>query len=260
MRGEHCIAGASVLTLISVILLVFANIGQISPGAVTSGLYMVQVDVSGFGNAVQSANKKSNNLYWTQNTPLGQSKGLRQYYRYGLYNACGYQKSGGVCNATTIGYPFAPFEQMLADTPSQPIDYKKITQDIIPSSTFKNNGWNGSLSRSASSLIFVASILTLLAFVFGLIKLRFCFLIAAGCAGLGAFFLMIGAAIWTSIIAKNAWLSIVKVQGGVKLGIVVTPGPALYLTWVSFVLVTISVAPYVISCCTYRKPARVAPY
>lgn len=46
MRGEHCVAGASALTLLSMILLVFTNIGQISPGAVTSGLYMVQVDVS----------------------------------------------------------------------------------------------------------------------------------------------------------------------------------------------------------------------
>ncbi|CAK9784599.1 hypothetical protein CC85DRAFT_282973 [Cutaneotrichosporon oleaginosum] len=260
MRGEHCIAGASVLTFISMILLLFANIGQVSPGAVTSGLYMVQVDVSGFGNALQSANKQSNNLYWTQNTPMGDSKGLRQYYRYGLYNACGYQKSGGVCNSTIFGYPYAPFEQMLADTPSKPNDYKKMTQDIIPSSTFKNNAWNGTMSKSASSLIFIASILTGLAFVFGLIKLRLCFLLAAGCSGLAAFFLMIGAAIWTSIIAKNAWLTIVKVQGGVKLGILVTPGPALYLSWVSFVLVTLSVAPYVISCCTYRKAPKSASY
>lgn len=104
----------------------------------------------------------------------------------------------------------------------------------------------------------IASILTLLAFVFGLIKLRVCFLVAAGCAGLAAFFLMIGAAIWTSIIAKDSWLKIVKVEGGVKLGIIVTAGPGLYLAWVSFVLVTLSVAPYVISCCTYRKRSGAA--
>lgn len=64
---------------------------------------------------------------------------------------------------------------------------------------------------------------------------------------------MIGAAIWTSIIAKDSWLKIVKVEGGTKLGITVTPGPTLYLTWVAFVMVTISVFPYVISCCTFRK-------
>lgn len=73
------------------------------------------------------------------------------------------------------------------------------------------------------------------------------------CAGIAALFLMIGSAIWTSVIARDAWLKIVKVEGGVKLGIYVTAGPALYLSWVAFVMVTLSVFPYVISCCTFRK-------
>lgn len=45
MRGEHCIAGASILSAIAVILLVFVNIGQIKPGPVTSGLYFIDVNV-----------------------------------------------------------------------------------------------------------------------------------------------------------------------------------------------------------------------
>lgn len=45
MRGEHCIAGASILSAMALIMLVFANIGQIKPGAVTNGLYMVELDV-----------------------------------------------------------------------------------------------------------------------------------------------------------------------------------------------------------------------
>ncbi len=80
------------------------------------------------------------------------------------------------------------------------------------------------------------------------------------CAGVAAFFLMVGAAIWTSIVAKDSWLKIVKVEGGTKLGILVTAGPGLYLTWVSFVLVSLSVAPYVISCCTFRKAPKVGAY
>lgn len=43
-----------------------------------------------YGAAVKSANKKSDGLYDTTNdkkkSPLGGSKGLRQYYRYGLYS------------------------------------------------------------------------------------------------------------------------------------------------------------------------------
>lgn len=47
MRGEHCIAGASVLTGIALILLVFANIGQVSSGALSNSIYLVQLDVKG---------------------------------------------------------------------------------------------------------------------------------------------------------------------------------------------------------------------
>ena len=45
MRGEHCVAGASILSAIAVILLIFANIGQVQPGAFTNAIYFVEVDV-----------------------------------------------------------------------------------------------------------------------------------------------------------------------------------------------------------------------
>jgi hypothetical protein len=45
MRGEHCVAGASVLTFIALILMVFANIGQIKPGAVTKGIFWAEVNI-----------------------------------------------------------------------------------------------------------------------------------------------------------------------------------------------------------------------
>ena len=45
MRGEYCIAGASILSAISVILLIFANIGQISTGGVVSSIYYAEVNV-----------------------------------------------------------------------------------------------------------------------------------------------------------------------------------------------------------------------
>lgn len=48
MRGEHCVAGASILTAIAVILLVFANIGQLSPGAVTNGIYWAELNVEAY--------------------------------------------------------------------------------------------------------------------------------------------------------------------------------------------------------------------
>jgi hypothetical protein len=46
MRGEHCILGASIATAMAMIMLLFANIGQISPGVVTNGLFFVEVNVA----------------------------------------------------------------------------------------------------------------------------------------------------------------------------------------------------------------------
>lgn len=46
MRGEHCIAGASILTAMAMIMLTFANIGQVNSGAVCNGLYMAELNVA----------------------------------------------------------------------------------------------------------------------------------------------------------------------------------------------------------------------
>ncbi|EIW67660.1 claudin family protein [Tremella mesenterica] len=252
MRGEYCLYGATALSAMAIILLVFAHIGQVSSGAVTSGIYMAQINVAAYGNAYQGGTGDSaGGLYDTKNDALGTGKGLRQYYRYGLYNACGYQKDGsGICNGTIFGYPMEPLSQILADTPTK---FKTQTNDIIPSSTFKDNGFNHGLSRGGSLLIFVGSVFAVISIIFGVLKARICFLIAAASAGFSALLLMIGAAMWTSLIAKDAWLKIVKVKGGTLLGIYTTGGASLYLTWVAFVLMTLSVIPYVVACCTFRR-------
>ncbi|OCF46004.1 claudin family protein [Kwoniella heveanensis CBS 569] len=252
MRGEHCVAGATILSAIAVILLVFAHIGQISSGALVKSIHMAEVNVAAYGNGYAGGtNKSAAGLYDTKNDKLGTAKGLRQYYRYGLYNACGYQKDGsGICNSSTFAYPMEPLSQLLADTPEK---FFVDTRDIIPTSTFKENGYNHGMSRGGSVLIFAGSVLAAAACIFGVIKLRISFLIAAICSGLGAFLLMIGAALWTAVIAKDNFVNIVKVRGGNSLGIKVTAGASLYLTWVAFAFVTLSCFPYVIACCTYRK-------
>ena len=79
-----------------------------------------------------------------------------------------------------------------------------------------------------------------------------------------------GAAMWSALIAKDSWLKIVHVEYGNELGIFTTAGASLCrptlltlkghkltevvdLTWVAFVLVTLSVLPYVVACCTFRR-------
>ncbi|KAJ9104022.1 hypothetical protein QFC19_004156 [Naganishia cerealis] len=142
------------------------------------------------------------------------------------------------------------------------------TTDIIPASTFKNDSFNKSLSRVAFWTAFVTIaffyldpgvlILTqiifalqyqigacgaLVAFVSGLIPNKHTFRVAAAATIISSLGLCIGAAIWTVLIDKNDFLNIVKVQGGKSLD----------LTWVAFACSAISVFPYVVSACTYRK-------
>ncbi|WVQ73382.1 hypothetical protein IAR50_002953 [Cryptococcus sp. DSM 104548] len=253
MRGEHCVLGASALTLVSVILLIFAHIGQISSGPLVKSIYMAEVNVAAYGAGFAGGtNTSASGLYDTKNDEMGKFKGLRQLYRYGMYNACGYQKSAasGICNSSTFAYPMEPLANMIGDVPSK---FRIQTVAIIPSSTFKENGYNHAMTRAASALIFVGSVGVALAFIFGIIKFRLTFFVASVCAGVGAFLLMLGAALWTAVIAKDAWLKNVTVQHGYKLGIYVTAGPSLYLVWVAFAMTALSCLPYVIACCTYRK-------
>ena len=73
-----------------------------------------------------------------------------------IADACAYQKSGGgVCNATTFAYPMIPFEQIQADLPAS---FKQQWQQIIPASTYKDNGFNRGISRVGSALIFVSAL------------------------------------------------------------------------------------------------------
>lgn len=114
-----------------------------------------------------------------------------------------------------------PLSQIGADAPDK---FAQQWVDIIPASGFKDNGMNHGLSRAGSLMIFVSacalpmsyrchtmvlattlamtspcrttltfkvgSCLVAVAFIFGFIKARIFFLIAASCSGLGALLLL----------------------------------------------------------------------
>lgn len=122
-------------------------------------------------------------------------------------DACGYQKDGkGICNSTIFGYPMEPLTQIQTDVPDKD-GQKKRWSDIIPASSFKDNGYNHGSSRAGSLMIFVSfrhldcwlswtygqvgSCLVLLSLIFGLIRARLFFLVAAACAGVGALLLLV---------------------------------------------------------------------
>ncbi|KAJ9117205.1 hypothetical protein QFC20_000349 [Naganishia adeliensis] len=253
MRGEYCIAGASFFTFVSVVLMVFALIGQVSPGTLTKDIYMIQVDMAAYGAGLGGAtNVSAAGLYDTKaKDALGTKLGLRQKYRWNYLGSCAYvTEGGGICNSTSFGHPFTPLAAILSDTPAK---FTVQTNDIIPKSTFKEDSYNKTLSRVAFWTAFVGACAALVALILGAIPNRFTFLGAAAATVISTVGLCIGAAIWTVLITKNDFLNIVKVQGGRSLGIKITAGPALYLTWVAFACSAISIFPYVLSAFTYRK-------
>jgi len=118
---------------------------------------MVKVDVAAYGSGLQNALKSApGGLYMTNGSaPLGKNNGLRQDYRWGVLNSCGYTKDGGRCNGTTFPVEFQPLKVILSDTPMK---YYVQTNDIIPdeASNFRSESFNGNLSKVAFGMMVVS--------------------------------------------------------------------------------------------------------
>lgn len=80
------------------------------------------------------------------------------------------------------------------------------------------------------------------------------FLVSTLFAIAGSLLLLIGASIWTVIIQRSANINDLLVHSGnqsAPLGIVVSVGPGLFLTWAAFACLVVSVVPYMIRCVIY---------
>jgi len=254
MRGEYCVYGATLLSLFSAIMLVFANVSQLSPGAVTSGLFFAEVNCKGLGTAYDVAGGGSGGL--TTGDPkaaLGQGIGSRQYYRWGVYGECGYLPNGGTCNATSFGYPFDPSGQIGADITTDRGMRGTLFGLLGGDQAITDSVYNMTLSRAANLLIFLGTVMCGIALVVGIFKTRITFLVATIMSGGSALFLMVGAAMWSAIVARNAPIATRMLTETNSVGVTVTAGAALYLVWVGFVSQTLSVIPYVISFLTFRR-------
>lgn len=108
----------------------------------------------------------------------------------------------------------------------------------------------------------------------GVAKHNMTFLVSTLFAIAGSLLLLIGASIWTVIVQRSAAINdlvVESVNGSrtMPLGINVSVGPGLFLTWAAFACLVVSVIPYMIrfvifsitghgnlmpshSCCTYR--------
>ncbi|KDR85268.1 hypothetical protein GALMADRAFT_234029 [Galerina marginata CBS 339.88] len=255
MRGELCIGFASVLSFASMLLLIFVNVGQINTSTIPRKIFMVRVNMSDYGAAVQAAISDVNpvlGLYTTNaSAPLQAQKGLRQFYEFGLYSYCAYvDEKAGICGNHTIGQRYTPYDIITAD---MNLNYSIITAPIIPENTFRDSNYLGANSKGAYWLILLGTICAALAVLTGIAKNNFTFFVSAIFSAVGSLFLLVAAGLWTVMIKKTQAINIaVNPLNQQPLRIIVTEGNGLFLTWAAFVCLFVSIVPYVVSCCTYR--------
>jgi len=276
MRGELCIGVASFLSFAALILLIFTHVGQINTSTVPRGIYMARMNVSNYGAALHSAlTDPIDGLYTTNSSsPLLLSNGLRDYYNFGLYDFCGYititsstntstttgsssnstsnsTTTGGICTNKTIGFQYKPYSYLIADMAA---NYSIITASIIQGGTFVDSNYLGESTKAAYWMLLVGTVVVAVGFFSGLLKHSLTFFLSAFLAGLSSLFLLVSATLWTVVINKsNASVSGIEVGvDPINLGINISAGPGLFMLWAAFACEFVSMAPYLISCCTYR--------
>ncbi|KAG2044311.1 actin cortical patch SUR7/pH-response regulator pali [Suillus americanus] len=255
MRGEYCVGGASFLSFVALLLLIFVHVGQINTSLVPHGIAMAKVNTSGFGQALnESILNPIGGLYTTNYTsPLGEQNGLRQFYEFGLYSYCAYvNSSAGTCTNHTIADKFEPYIAMKSDMFT---NYSQYTDTMFVNTTFVNSSYLAYNSRVAYYFILIGTIFATIALFTGVAKRALLFFVSTASSIMAALFILIGAAIWTSIVKKCEdinTLEIVQLNGGVLSGITVSYGNGIYLAWAAFACLAAATVPYMVSCCTFR--------
>ncbi|KAG2023129.1 hypothetical protein CC2G_000820 [Coprinopsis cinerea AmutBmut pab1-1] len=254
MRGEFCIGFASVLSLVSLLLLIFVHVSQINTSTVPRSIYMVHMNTSGYEPAIELATKNPFEIYATNaSTPLDQGLGLYLDYYWGLYAHCGYLNgTEGQCSNHTLGHRYEPSTTILNDlSPALSI----LSRSLIPDdSSFTDAKYTGNSTKAAYWMILLGTVCAGLAFITGIPKHNYTFCVSTLFAVAGSILLLIGASIWTVVIKRTEAVNdlIVNAPTVIPVGIKVSAGKGLTLLWVSFAALTASVIPYMISCCTWR--------
>jgi len=256
MRGEVCIGSAEALSFVSLLLLIFAHVGQINTDTVPREVSLVNVNMTGYAVGLQNATGDPTPGLFTNisTSPLSEQLGLRNIYSWGFYKYCAYtEKPLGLCSNQTFGFPFQPFDTILSDTPEM---YQIQTRYVLPpQSTFVDSGYLADYTRAGFWLVFLGTISAGIAFLNGLYTATMTFMLSTVFSMFGSGCLLIGASILTAVLNNAKSINNFMV-GGAPLGIVVTIGPALYLVWAAFVLLFLSMGPYFISYASYRNSYR----
>lgn len=255
MRGELCVGAASVLSLVSMLLMIFVHVGQINTSVVPRKIAMATLNASDYSAALQiSFTDPFNNIYTTNaSAPLGKQAGLRKFYDFGLYSHCAYvNASHGTCGNLTIGEQYRPYDSITSDMAA---NYSRITAALLSGTTFQNSSYLGESTKAAYWMLLLGTVCAALALLTGILKNNLTFFVSTIFSISGSLLLVIGASIWTVMIKKSEDINDILIgtpSNPVQIGIVLSAGSGLYLTWAAFVCLVVSVVPYMISCCTYR--------
>ncbi|EGO02720.1 hypothetical protein SERLA73DRAFT_176062 [Serpula lacrymans var. lacrymans S7.3] len=252
MRGEFCVGSASFLSFTAMLLLIFVHVGSINTSTVPRGITMAKVNTSAYGQALgQSFIVPIQGLYTNDSTaPLGERAGLRQLYEFGLYSHCAYvNTTSGICTNHTVATKYEPY---VAITSDMFLNYSQYSDAIFADTSFMDSSYLGSNSKAAYYFLLLGTIFAALALFTGVVKHTLAFFASTGLSIVSALFILIGAAIWTSIVKKSEGINSLVLAQGIPAGVTVSVGTGLYLSWAAFACLAVSVIPYMISCCTFR--------
>jgi len=244
-----CIGIGEFLTFGATVLMILANIGQLTNNVVSRHIRYVSLTTDGLQSSLRAnANGATiDNIYASnQAAPELQGNGIKNEYQWGLYTFCAGQGTSGPrsCADSSIGFRFEPAQVLGQDIGS---NYNSTLTSLIGDQTFTDSSYLGRYSHAASYIILIGTILAGLAFLTGFLAHRFAFLLAALLSLGAAALLAVGAAILTAIYYK----AIHSLPD--NLGLDVNYGNALWFTWASFAACALAFIPYVIGCCTGRS-------
>lgn len=252
ISGTFVVRLATLLSVVAVLLLIFVHVGQINTSKVPYEVSMVTLNVSGYGAALNQAFQDPiQSLYMSNaSSSLGQGQGLRQIYRFGLYSYCGYVSGlGGSCSSTSAASRFQPFDAITADMLS---NYTQFTNAIFTGTTFKDSSYLGSNSHTAYYFLLFGTIFASLALLCMPCAKAFDYVPPILLSFLSAIFLVVGVAIWTSLIKKVGEVNTMQISPGVSTGMTISPGIGISLSWAACACMAVSVTPWMAIYITYR--------
>lgn len=211
MRGEVCVGAASILSLVSMILMIFVHVGQINTSVVPRKIAMAKVNVSEYSAALQISFADPFNDIYTKNAsaPLGVKAGLRQLYEFGLYSHCAYvTNSQGICGNLTVGKQYRPYDAITSDMAA---NYSLITAALVSGTTFQDSSYLGEATKAAYWMLLLGTICAALALLTGILKNNFTFFISTIFSIAGSLLLLIGLARRQNHHPSESWCQSVPV-------------------------------------------------